>query len=64
MTKSKRQPTTKPQAIRRLREARAEREARLLEAWRDKDGRNLGWDGWVRGNHPDVVAIIWQDDEP
>jgi hypothetical protein len=50
---------TKGEAVRRLRAARLTQEADELEAWRDANGNNWGWDGWIRGTHPHVVAMIW-----
>jgi hypothetical protein len=48
---------TKDEAVWRLRAARFTQEADELEAWHD--GNNWGWDGWIRGAHPHVVATIW-----
>jgi hypothetical protein len=50
---------TKNEAIRRLRNAGFAQEANELENWRDANGNNWGWDGWIRGTHPHVVRIIW-----
>jgi len=50
---------TKDEAVRRLRAAGFRLEADQLEAWRDTNGNNWGWDGWVRGAHPHVIATIW-----
>jgi hypothetical protein len=52
-------PVTKEEAIRRLRAARFMQEADQLAAWRDANGNNRGWDGWIRGAHPHVVETIW-----
>jgi hypothetical protein len=52
-------PITKEKAVRRLRAARFTQEADELEAWRDTNGNNWGWDGWIRGAQPHVVATIW-----
>ncbi|MEP0426769.1 hypothetical protein [Rhodopirellula bahusiensis] len=53
---------TKEEAIRRLRAAGFDNEANDLEAWRDANGNNWGWDGWIRGEHPHVVATIWPNE--
>jgi hypothetical protein len=45
--------------VRRLRTTGFTQEADELEAWRDAHGNNWGWDGWIRGAHPHVVATIW-----
>lgn len=50
---------TKAEAVRRLRAAGLIHEADELEAWRDTNGKNWGWDGWVRGAHPQAVSVIW-----
>ena len=34
-------------------------EAQELEQWTDANGRNWGWDGWVRGTYPQLVPTIW-----
>jgi hypothetical protein len=49
----------KEMAVRRLRDAGLAHEAEALERWRDANGNNWGWDGWVRGAHPEVVDVIW-----
>lgn len=50
---------SKAEAIRRLRSAGHSREAEELEAWRDINGNNWGWDGFVRREWPDLVDVIW-----
>jgi len=50
---------TKAEAVRRLRQAGFVEEAVALDQWRDTNGNNWGWDGWVRGAYPDVVDTIW-----
>jgi hypothetical protein len=50
---------TKDEAIERLRNAGYEQEAAELDQWRDANGNNWGWDGWIRGAHPHVVNTIW-----
>jgi hypothetical protein len=55
------QSITKDEAVRRLRSAGYTSEADELEAWRDMNGNNWGWDGWIRGQYPHVVPAIWQD---
>jgi hypothetical protein len=52
-------PVTKDEAVRRLRAASFTYEADELESWRDANGNNWGWDGWIRTTHPHVVATIW-----
>jgi hypothetical protein len=52
----------KEDALRRLRDAGLHQEADELDAWRDVNGNNWGWDGWIRGKHPHVVAVIWTDE--
>ena len=55
------QAITKDEAVRRLRTAGFTQEADELDAWHDVNGNSWGWDGWVRGQHPHVVATIWQE---
>jgi len=50
---------TKAEAIQRLRNAGYKREAHQLQDWRDKNGRNWGWDGWIRSVHQHVVLTVW-----
>lgn len=50
---------SKAEAVRRLRQAHLNNDADELEAWRNADGNDQGWDGWFRGNRPDPVDIIW-----
>lgn len=50
---------TKAEAIRRLRAAGFTIEADQLDAYRDKNGNNWGWDGWIRRSQPHVVNTIW-----
>ncbi len=49
----------KDEAVRRLRAAGFNREADLLDDWRDINENGWGWDGWIRGAFPDVAPIIW-----
>jgi hypothetical protein len=51
-------PVTKEQAVERLRVAGFSNEASELAQWRDSNGNNWGWDGWIRTTHPHVVATI------
>jgi len=51
---------TKAEAIRRLRAAGFAMEADQLDAWRDANGNNWGWDGWIRRSQPHVVPTIWR----
>jgi hypothetical protein len=53
---------TKEEAVRRLIAAGFQQEANELVNWRDQNGNNWGWDGWIRGAHPQVVAVIWPDE--
>lgn len=55
------QAITKAKAVRRLRHAGFVQEAKDLDTWRDVNGNNWGWDGWVRGQFPHVIATIWQE---
>ncbi len=50
---------TKDEAVCRLRAAGYADEANELDVWRDVNGNNWGWDGWIRGAYPGVVATIW-----
>ena len=61
MTIARVEPVTRDDAIRRLREAGRGQEASELENYEDKNGQGLGWDGWIRGAHPDLVDVIWAD---
>lgn len=58
-----RDPVTKDEAVRRLRAAGFTQEADELEAWRDANSSNSGWDGWIRGAHPHVVKTIWSEED-
>jgi len=53
---------TKDAAIQRLINAGFQQEANELHAWRDMNGNNWGWDGWIRRAHPHVVAAIWPNE--
>lgn len=50
----------KEEAIRRLRAAGYQDIANELEKWRDTNGDNWGWDGWIRGAYPIVIDVIWK----
>jgi hypothetical protein len=52
---------TKDEAIKRLRDAGYSHEANELEEWRDKNGKNWGWDGWIKKEHKQLKEIIWPD---
>jgi hypothetical protein len=54
---------SKAEAIRRIRAAGFDHEVNELDAWRTRIGDNKGWDGWIRGKHPHVVAAIWPDEK-
>lgn len=60
MSDAKHETVPKHEAIRRLRVAGYEDIANELEHWRDHNGNNLGWDGWIRGAYPIVVDVIWK----
>jgi hypothetical protein len=49
----------KTEAIARLRAAGREQVAHELENWRSENATDMGWDGWIRGAHPDVIDVIW-----
>lgn len=51
---------SKVEAIQRLRATGHQAIADELEAWRNTIGNSGGWDGWIRGEHPSVVPLIWQ----
>jgi|HubBroStandDraft_2_1064218.scaffolds.fasta_scaffold242801_2 hypothetical protein len=51
----------KDEALRRLRSGGYGIEADELERWRDANGNNWGWDGWIRKAHPHVVGTVWPD---
>ena len=53
------EPVEKDEAVRRLREAAFNHEAEELDQWRNANGNNGGWDGWIRGAHPELVDVIW-----
>ncbi|MCY2936095.1 MAG: hypothetical protein NT172_18265 [Planctomycetota bacterium] len=50
---------SKGKAVQRLLNAGYQQEANELAIWRDANGNNLGWDGWVRRAYPHVVDTIW-----
>ena len=49
----------KEEAIERLASAGHSTAAERLRTWRDKNGKNWGWDGYIRHAEPDLVPIIW-----
>ena len=53
---------TKEDAVKLLLAVGLNQEANELNAWRDVNGNNWGWDGWIRGTHPHVIAVIWPDE--
>lgn len=55
---------SKQQAVSRLNNAGRQLESTRLDAWRNKDNRNLGWDGYVRGQWPELVPVIWPGGNP
>jgi len=52
-------PVTKDDAVESLRTAGAHAEAGMLEKWRNRDGTNGGWDGYLRGSWQHLVPIVW-----
>jgi hypothetical protein len=50
---------TKAQAIQGLRQAGFPQVAAVLDGYRDVNGNNWGWDGWIRGHFPGVVATVF-----
>lgn len=54
---------TKQQAIDRLRNEGYDGEADALDAWRNNRNNNWGWDGWIRGEYPYVIQVIWPGEE-
>jgi hypothetical protein len=50
---------TKSQAIGRLAAAGHHDVAALLSTWRNKRGNDWGWDGWFRGQYPDLIDTVW-----
>lgn len=50
---------SKDEAVIRLRSAGMTQEAEELDRWRDANGRNWGWDGWIRRAHPQAISTIW-----
>jgi hypothetical protein len=50
---------TKQQAIEILQRIGHNIAANALENWRNTNGNNGGWDGWLRGAFPTLVGIIW-----
>jgi hypothetical protein len=50
---------TKNEAIRRLNAAGHRNVATQLSQWRNNLGNNWGWDGWFRGQYPDLIDTVW-----
>lgn len=50
---------TKDEAVGRLRAAGHKSAADRLNEWRDKNGKNYGWDGYIRRAEPTLVRIVW-----
>lgn len=59
MANKKHEPVSKDEAVQRLKDAGYEGVANELKNWRDLNGNNLGWDGWIRGAYPVVIDVIW-----
>ncbi len=55
---------TKKEAIQRLRDAGFVQQAKELDRWRDKGGKNRGWDGWIRGAYPPLVTVTGLAESP
>ena len=51
---------TKPMALHRLVTAGHRNVAEQLNAWRNKYRTNGGWDGWFRGQFPDLIDVVWE----
>jgi hypothetical protein len=49
---------TKKEAIRRL-DAAGHRNAAAQCRWRSKLDNDWGWDGWFRGQYPDLIDTVW-----
>lgn len=50
---------SKEEAVKRLAAAGFGADSERLASWRNKNGNNWGWDGWVRGNLAHHVDRIW-----
>lgn len=59
MANKEHEPVSKDEAVQRLKDAGYEGVANELKNWRDLNGNNLGWDGWIRGAYPVVNDVIW-----
>jgi len=59
----KKQPVRRNEAIRRLQDLGFPEEAEALRKYRSADNDAKGWDGWIRGNFPELVEAIWGKDE-
>jgi|GEM_PF-3150393 len=64
MNEQQHERISKDEAIRRLRNAGYAEIANELEKWRDTNGNNWGWDGWIRGAYPVVIDVIWHQQPP
>src|SRR5262249_8914042 len=53
---------TKTIAEQRLDAAGHKNPAEQLRRWRNKRGNNWGWDGWVRGEYPALVSVVWSEE--
>jgi hypothetical protein len=51
--------TSKEEAINRLISAGHRAAAERLRQWRDRNGNNWGWDGYIRRAEPTLVPAIW-----
>lgn len=51
-------PVTRREAIERLGERHPEA-AKAVVAWKNKADGVLGWDRWLRANHPAAAAELW-----
>jgi hypothetical protein len=59
MADKQHESVTKDEAVQRLRDAGYGDIAFELDNWRDINGKNWGWDGWIRGAYPAVIDVIW-----
>jgi hypothetical protein len=56
-------PVTRHAAIEAL-GARHPEAAKALAAWKNKADGVLGWDRWIRANHPAAAASLWPSHAP
>jgi hypothetical protein len=51
---------SKEDAVKALRAAGHSKAADELEAWRNAQGKDGGWDQWLRTNYPELVPVVWK----